>query len=345
MNMKDIAKLAGVSIASVSRAFQDPPSPYISQKQRQRILDICEELHYYPAVHSKRMNKQCANTVALLSRATSDNHDHDGVSDYFHFDFNFAAVTMGIQSMLYKQDKSLQMVLVTDDFIEERKHIQMVRSKMVDGMLIWGGLNTDTYIHELLAEGIPLVLLTTYPDNCECSKVTADEYGGMSRITEDIIKAGHSKIAVLPPYDLGSAGKERSRGIFETLKKHRIKPCWVAPESGFGFKYGKKMAGKMLEEISGVTCLVAPNDMAAWGCVEALNQAGYRVPDDISVTGADGLPFPSQPRLDSFYLPSYEIGATGAQVLHDLVNGIASNHHQILPVSRIEGNSIKYLPA
>lgn len=341
MNIKEVAKLAGVSVASVSRAFRNPPSPSVSPKQRERILRICEELHYYPDVHSQRMSRKCSNNITLLSRRINCDGKISGGD--LHFDYNFAAITMGIQQVLSQCGKSLQLVYLTDRFLRERQHLTMVRSKMTDGILFWGALRDDTCIQELIDEKIPLVLLTTGVENCDCPKVVADEYGGMKLVVETVIEAGHRRIAVLPPATMGSSGAERERAIRETLRSHGIEPAWIAPAGGFDYRYGQEMGRELLSSGIGVTCVIASNDMVAWGCINVLLEAGFRVPEDISVTGADGLRFPCPLCLTSFYLPSYEIGMEGAEMLTALIGGGKAERNRILPVSGITGNSIRRL--
>lgn len=341
MNIKEVAKLAGVSVASVSRAFQNPPSPSVSPKQRERILRICEELHYYPDIHSRRMSRKCSNNITLLSRHISSNDRIEGRD--LHFDYNFAAITMGVQHVLSQFGKSLQLVYLTDRFLEERQHLTMVRSKMTDGILLWGAWQNDRFVQELIDEKIPLVLLNTTVADCDCAKVVADEYGGMKMVAEAAMEAGHRRIAVLPPGTTGSSGVERERAIRDAFREHGLEPAWVAPGGGFDYAYGREMGLLLLQSGIEASCVIAPNDMAAWGCVAALHESGIRVPEDISVTGADGLGFPCTLCLASFYLPSYEIGVEGARLLTGLIAGDEVERTRILPVSRIAGNSIRQL--
>lgn len=341
MNIKEVAKLAGVSVASVSRAFQNPPSPSVSPKQRERILRICEELRYYPDIHSRRMSRKCSNTITLLSRHINCNGQL--TEGDLHFDYNFAAITMGVQHVLCRCGKSLQLVQLTDEFLRERQHLTMVRSKMTDGILFWGALQDDTCIQELLNEKIPLVLLTTVVNHCDCPRVVADEYGGMKLVVEAALEAGHRRFAFLPPLTMGSSGAERKRAVLDTLRDHGLKPVWTAPEDGFDFRYGREMGRKFLTDGTEATCIITPNDMAAWGCINAFEEAGLKVPADISVIGADGLRFPCPLYLDSFYLPSYEIGVEGTEMLIAMIEDRQVEHHRVLPVSRIAGNSIRNL--
>lgn len=339
MNIKEVAKLAGVSVASVSRAFQIPPSPLISVRQRERILKICEELHYYPDINSRRMNCKRSNCITLLSRHISCEQTIG--TSMRHFDHNFASITMGIQRVLADCGKSLQLMPVTDEFLRERRHLTMVRSKMTDGILFWGALQNETCVMELLNEDIPMLLLTTSVSGVSCPQVTADEYEGMRQVVRCVLKKGHRCIAILPSPEVGSSGEKRARAVRDELDAAGVTPCYIAPEAGFDYQCGWRMGRKILQEAPGVTCVIAPNDMAAWGCIAAFRKKGVRVPEDISITGADGIFTPDTMRLTSFYLPSYEIGETGAgQLVQWIESGIQPKLPEVLPTPLITGNSV-----
>ncbi|MEI2999747.1 MAG: LacI family DNA-binding transcriptional regulator [Victivallis sp.] len=344
MNIKEVAELAGVSVASISRAFQDPPSPYISKKQRERILKICEELQYYPDIHSQRLNAKRSNTIAFLSRHVAEMEVY-GAGGRRMFDYNFGSVIMGAQVALAGYGKSLQLILVDDAYLAERRHLKMVRSRMVDGILIWGAVESDSYVTELLREKIPVVLLTTdgVPGGAGCGSVVADEYAGMSMLIQAALDAGHRRIAVLEPGRSGSAGAARMRAVTDTLGRAGIAPVWISPENGFNYEFGRRMTAELLKSKVPATCVVASNDMAAWGCISELRNAGLRVPEDMSVVGADGIPVPGDSVVDSFHLPAYEIGLEGARTLCRGLEGEPGPRRLILPVARVFGNTIRPL--
>lgn len=340
MNIKDIAKKLGVSVASVSRAFQDPPSPYLSKKQREHILAVCNELQYHPDIHSRRMSSKRSGVIAFFVRDIG--HEHSTVNQmHSFFDYNLGNTLVGVQMALAKADKSLQLVVLTDEYLEKRKHIKMVRSKMVDAILIWGALKSDDYIRELEAENVPLVLLTTDFPNSICCKVFAGEYTGMESLMEDVIAAGHRSIALIKPGCDGTSGENRLLAIRQTLARHKITPSWISPEEGFSYDFGKRMAQKFLSSGEKATCIICGNDFSAWGCVAALKEVGLKVPDDISVTGGDAIPVPSELRIDSFYLPAYEIGMTGAKMICSRLDGESVTMHVSIPTSRVVGNTLK----
>jgi LacI family transcriptional regulator len=341
MNIKEIAKHAGVSVASVSRAFQNPPSPSLSERQRRHILDVCEKLHYYPDIHSQRMSSKRSNCIALMSHYLS--LDNNLRHPSFRFDMNFTSVVMGIQCVLQSSNLSLQLTQVTEDFILERRHINMVRSKMFDAILVWGALYSDNFVRELVSEDIPVILVSTTIPDCNCSKITADEYKGMAAMTKSVIAAGHRKIAVVIPGNQASSGDLRKNAVLATLNEAGITPAWLSDPVEFNFDGAYAATERLLRKAPDVTCIIAPNDISAGGVIEALLHHGRRVPEDISVTGGDGVLFFGPLKLHSFYMPSYELGVLAAQTALRQINGEKIISHQIVPVNMIPGNSLKKL--
>lgn len=338
VTIKDVAKAAGVSTASISRAFQDPPSPYLSEERRKFIRKLCDEMHYFPNIHSRRMSQKFANTIVLISRMMQENHSGGG---FFQCDLNWGMTAQGIMSALCAAGKSLQIINCDERFIKEEKYLEVIRSHTADGILIWGALREDEYISKMQQENIPFVQLETFIDGLENNCVLADEYTGFQKIVERVISAGHRNIAVIAPSLKASTGVTRFSAVMETLEKHRITPVWVSENGSFEGNYGISCAGSILKEAPQTTCVIAPNDAVAWNCINVFREKNLRVPQDISVTGADGLQIPGELQLESFYLPSWEIGNTAASELCSLLYGTKTTEiFRVIPTIPIHGNSI-----
>lgn len=339
VNIREIAKIAGVSVASVSRALKSEPSPKLSESQRKHILDICTKLHYCPNEHTRRVFSKRANTAAIFFppfKRISD--DFSGT----YIDMNFGACLMGAQSALRMHGIDLLLTEVTPEFLKSKRYLSMIRGKLLDGILLWGVLEQDAYIHEILKEGIPSIMLQTQKAECECSVVIADDYEGMHLLTEQVIAAGHRKVAIARTPEESSTGKRRIAGIIETLQKHGLKPEYITKQHGYGYRFGLSAAQEILENAPHITCIMASNDMAAFGCIDELRRHGLTVPDDISVTGADGLELPgSTIRINSFFSPAFEIGKRGAELLFEQINGKNEIQKICLPVTPVKGETIR----
>ncbi len=337
-NIRTIAEAAGVSIASVSRALQEPPSPKISAKQRKHILDICARMQYYPNAHTQRMFARRADTVAILfppyAKISSD-------AAAMAVDMNFAACMMGAQSVLAEHGIGLLLNELTPDYLEEKRYLRMIRGKAVDGVLVWGALSDDAWLPELLEVGAPAVMLQTSVEGCDCPKVVADDYRGMRTLMEEVLAAGHTRIGLAPASEQASIGCARNAAVRDALAAHGIRPAAEFPEEGYGYYFGRRAAAGLLAAEPKIDCIVNSNDMAAWGCIDELRSHGIAVPGDISVVGADGLHLPGDTQISSFSTPSLELGRTGAKLLLELFEGKVPPENTVLPVTPVPGNTIR----
>ena len=337
VNIREVAKVAGTSVASVSRALQDTPSPNLSSAQRAHILKVCEKLQYYPNEHTRRMFSQKSDTVALYFPAFSiTDDDFDG----HILDANFGACMQGIQKTLAENSIQLLLSEVNKDFLSAKRHLKMIRGKMVDGILIWGITQNDEYVQDLLSENIPFIMLQNEKADCECMKILADDYTGMFSVVKRLVEAGHKKVAIATPMDSSSAGIERLRGAIDALASYGLKPAYITKQRGFGHNFGVQAAQEIFDNCPDATCIAASNDMAAWGCIEVAKARGLRVPEDISITGADGLKIPGDTIISSFLYPSYEIGVQGAEYLLKMMSGKKIKERICLPAKAIHGNTI-----
>ena len=337
VNIREVARVAGMSIASVSRALHHQHSPYLSEGQRAHILKVCDELQYYPNEHARRMLSQRANTVAIFFPSFGIPENSFGSH---MLDANFGSCILGIQSVLAENTIQLMLCEVSEDFLLKKQHLNMIRGKMIDGILSWGITNNDEYVHGLLNEGTPLVMVQNEKKDCNCVKIIADDYLGMKSVLKRVFDCGHRKIAILNPLESSSTGCERKRGIDDALAEYGMKPGFITSGQGYGYEFGRQSAMEILDNCPDVTCIIASNDMAAWGCIEVARQRKLRIPEDISITGADGLKEPGDVIVSSFFSPSYEIGRQGAECLLKLIAGEKNTGRICLPTIPIIGNTL-----
>jgi LacI family transcriptional regulator, galactose operon repressor len=339
VNIREIAKKAGVSVASVSRALQIPPSEKISPVLRKKILTICDELQYSPNMHTVRMFSKRANTIAFIYPPYEHMHD---VFDKGQMDPGLGACISGAEEYFSARSIYLTLTSTTNKFIEQKEYLKIIRSKMVDGILLWGWTEKDKFLYELIEEKVPVVMIQNEALDVNITKVVADDYQGMKAVTEDVIAEGHRKIAVVAGGQSSSAGVQRLRGVLETLKKFNIEPCYISPQQGFGFELGYLSGKEFFSKQTGATCIIAPSDATALGIIEAAAERNIKVPDDISITGADGIKLGKRAQLTTYISPSFDIGHKGAELLLGKIENPSSPVQEIrYPTSFIKGQSVK----
>jgi LacI family transcriptional regulator len=340
-NIRDIARLAGVSVASVSRALRNEDGNGVSAELRKRILEICEKAQYYPNVHTVRMFSRRANTVAFLFPARMKNEE---TYETGAMDPNLAASIAGVEEELALDSIYTTLVSTSDSFIKKKEYLKLIRGKMVDGVILWGWSDKETYINELLEEKVPMVMIQCGGD-FKVSQITAQDYEGMKELVKYVIELGHRNISIASPLKTSSAGRNRLSGIMDALSDAGLKPAYVSNKGDYGVEFGYNAGLEILKNAPETTCVIASNDYAALGVIKAAKEKGLSVPEDLSVTGADGVKIPGLWELTTYFSPSYQIGLEGAKILKDLIGKPKRKPVKIsLPVKLIKGETTKELP-
>jgi LacI family transcriptional regulator len=280
-----------------------------------------------------------ANTVAFIYPPYESMHD---ALDMGRMDHNLGSCIAGAEGFLSEKSVYVTLTSTTGKFLNQKEYLKIIRSKMVDGVLIWGWTEKDEFLYELLEEKVPAVMLQTEAPKADISKVVADDYNGMKAIVEYVIEMGHRNIAIAKPSQSSSAGVMRFKGMIEVMKAHGLEPCYISKNSGFGPEFGYLAGKEILSRNTGATCIMAPNDTSALGIIEAAKELKISIPDDISLTGADGVKFLGQTQLTTYISPSFEIGHKGAELLSKLVEEPNTAPEKIcLPVTFIKGETVK----
>ncbi len=182
MNIREIAKLAGVSVASVSRAINGKDSRKLAPQTRERILRICEEHRYAPNGHMLRMSARRAYTIAFLIPS----NDHQGQGLSVRMDDNLSAAILGAEEELSLSSTFLNLAVLSDKFLAAKTHLESYRNKTVDGMLVWGWSGGD-YLQELVEEGVPTVLLQGEAEGIPVSSECPEDRHGMRMLADHVV--------------------------------------------------------------------------------------------------------------------------------------------------------------
>lgn len=338
VNIRSVAAAARVSIATVSRALQNPPSPLVTPELCQRIRSICEKMRYVPNIHTRRAFQRCSQTIGFFFRSSPLLEQNPASANT---DLNFSSALMSAHRELVANGYELLLCEVTEKMLKNKRHIVMAREKMLDGALIWGPRNDDTYVKDLFDEKLPLVQLSGRVKNLEAPSVTADDYQGMREIVKAVLQAGHKNIALLRPPLFSEVGHQRYTGVIDELAENKVTPAAVFVPKDFGYAAALPVARRFYKRKHRATCVITMDDMAAWGFIDVLSADGLKIPQNLSITGADGLFFPGHIHLSSYTRPSAQIGENAAKMLLDLINGKSIvNKHRLLSVKHIAGNTI-----
>ncbi len=334
VTIKDIARICGVGVATVSRALNDHPD--INPATKQKILDVVKEHGFVPNNSARNLKITDSRTIAVLVK---------GMTNPFFMKM-IGIMEEEIQAKRY----SLELRHVDEDTDEVEVAMELVREKKVRGIIFLGGLITHS-TEKLEKIGVPFVL-STIPVSDESagnySSVSVDDVAESRRIVNYLIKKGHKKIAFMgaSPSDT-SIGKLRLEGYMKALSDNGIRPddklIWHSDENSdtYSMQNGYDLMRRKLKKKNDFTAVCAISDTMAIGALKAIREAGLRVPEDIAVTGYDGIDMAvfCAPTLTTISQPFEEMARETCAILFDVIRHGAAHRKVIMEAAIIERES------
>lgn len=312
MNIKDVAKLAGVSIGTVSNVLND--SKPVSDELRNRVLAAVEELNYTKNVAASALKTKKTGNIGVVFTSLT------GVF--------FPAVLRGIQSKARELDYSVCVYESGEDAAYERKLVNRIASSWIDGLIIASFTNSLEKVNvdywkslENLSNGrghLPVVNLEWKPKYSKNSAVIIDQVNASKTATRHLIELGHKVIGFISGPVSSELVKLRHDGYMNALEEA-------------GLTYDKKyvitnryspLVGynemQSLLEYQEMTAVVCGNDQIGVGAVRAAISQGMRIPEDIAVIGFDNSFAGSliSPSLSTINVPSFAMGTLAMEQLH-----------------------------
>jgi len=297
----DVARLAGVSPITVSRLINN--SGYVSQKTRERVQAAIDELGYVPNVIARSLRSKRTNTFALLITDITNPFFTSlarGVED--------AASDAGFNVFFCNTDESMQ---------EEEKYVNLVLQKQVDGILFVPAHSASPSIERILEQGTPVVILDRRVTNAKVDVVRCDSELGAYQLIRLLIEKGHRLIAVLTGPEVVSTAEDRVRGYWRAMTEAGLANPDLVFYGSFTQASGYENAQRALSLSPQPTAFFAGNNFIADGALRALQDAGLKIPGDVSLVTFDDLPLSAvlEPVLTVARQPAYEMGRRGTQLL------------------------------
>lgn len=303
--IKDIAKIAGVSHTTVSRALND--SPYISSETKDRILSIAKHLNYTPNYNAKSLVLDKSYNIGLffstLNEGTSSSFFHDtvrGVNSVVNSRYNL--VIKGIDDY--------------DDY-------SFINKKSFDGIITMSqSLKDEVFISKVLEREIPQVVLNREVSGLSVINILSDDKKGAFNAVEYLISQGHKDIGIIEGKENFKSTVERRQGYLDALDKHGIAPRKEYIVKGkYNLESGYNGMKKLLELETKPTAVFCSNDDMAVGAVKAVLEKKLGVPEDISLVGFDDSVFSAyiSPALTTVKRPIEEISREGAKKLLNII--------------------------
>lgn len=301
--LADVARLAGVSTATVSRCLNEPEK--VASETRQRVVRSIEELGYTPNFGGKALASRQINTVGAVI-PTMDNAIFARGLQAFQEELSSNGLTLLVASSGY-------------DPIREFAQIRALVGRGADGLLLIGRQRPKSSYDFLSRRRIPFVIAWAYRKTRTMSHAGFDNRRAAMQMTERVIAAGHRHIAVIAGVTKGNdRASDRLQGVRDTLNARGLDATTMPViETHYSLKKGAHALAELMRISPRPTAVICGNDVLAAGAVIQAKKLGLRVPDNVSITGFDNIELASvsEPKLTTVHVPHRRMGKAAAQLL------------------------------
>lgn len=339
--IKDIAKICGVGVSTVSRAINNHPD--INSETKEKIMNAIREYGYVPNDSARNLKRADAKAVAVLIK---------GIANPF-----FTNMITVIEQECKKRHYAMELSHIEADEDEVDVAQKVVKEKRLRGIIFLGGLFSHSE-EKLKKLSVPFVFSTvgSIPENIskkQYSSISVDDRRESAKMVDYLIGLGHKQIAILvAEASEESVGKLRLEGYCDALKAHGIEVntnliCQTEEAlSHFSMENGYLSTKKLLERGEPFTALYAVSDALAIGARRALYEAGLRVPEDVSLAGYDGLDMAeySVPSLTTIRQPVEKMAKDTTKLLFDIISNKTKHQHIIYEAELLVRESTAKIP-
>lgn len=333
--LKDIAKRLNLSVGTVSKALKNYPD--ISQSTKDRVHALVKELNYKPNSFAQNLRNRESKIIGLIIPQI-----------VHHF---FANIILGVTEAAEKKGYLVIVLESAESYEVEKKHIDLLIKRNVDGLLLSLADNTIKYNHinDIIKMGMPIVLYDKISKSIDCNKIVIDDRKAAFNATKYLIDSGCKKIAHIRGALKPQTTIDRFLGYKNALKAHQMEfdDSIVFESQDLSFEDGKKFAKEIVanKEIDGV---FAFTDLLAAGVLKGLQECGVNIPGDISVMGFSNwlITRITTPTLSTIDQPGYDMGLQAFNLIYEEImsrkNQIRIRHRTIeLPADLIIRNSTR----
>lgn len=270
-----IARQANVSVSTVSKALSGHKA--ISQKTKDKINKIAEDLGYTPNATARSLVKKRANTIGVVYEVEF------GLRNLF-----FSAVLEEFRKNA--QQNGYDILLLSNNNESNIDYFKHCQSKNIDGALIVSVGQAPIEAVKKLTES-SMAVITLDPIEPDLNTIYSDSYKGMMMACEHLYDLGHRKIAFINGSYTNFIGKDRLKGYIDFMASKSLEPLYIedASNESYTFSEGYQTMKQICNKYGLVDAVTCASDLMAMGAITYVQKKGYKVPEDISVVGFDDL--------------------------------------------------------
>lgn len=333
MTIKDIARLSGYSVGTVSRVLNGSPS--VSPAARARVEAVVTEHGFRLNSNAKHLKQRASSGVAVIVKGTQN--------------MLFAGLVEKLQGLIRAAGSACLIYYIDEDDDEVAQAIQVCRERRPQGILFLGS-SLDALRARFAAVTVPCVLVTNSAQALglpNLSSVTTDDAAGARRAVEHLLALGHRRIGILGGrMEQSNAAATRYAGCLQAFQTQGLPfdPRRQLVMARFAMESGYHAMEALLRQMPDLTAVFAMSDVTAVGAIRAIRDRGLRVPEDVSVIGYDGILLGRYltPQLTTIRQHRDELASRSVDILLRCMEGEPAQH-VIVPFDLVPGESVKKL--
>jgi len=333
VTLKQIAETLNISITTVSKALKDYPD--VSKKTRKLVRETAKQLNYRPNSFAVNLRTKESKTVGLIIPEV-----------VHHF---FSTVIKGIIAQAEKKGYLVIILQSNESYELEKKQIDLLLSKHVDGILISLANETSDYKHitDVIDQDKPIVMFDKIAKIVNCSKIIIDDRKAAYIATKHLIETGCKRIAHFRGPMLPQNSIDRFLGYKKALLDHGLSYdpslVYICDCSDMSFIEGKQNAEQLLKDHNDVDGIFINTDMVAIGAITEFNERGVKIPEDISIVGFSNWFMSSAitPSLSTIDQPGYQMGKMAFKQLYKELKAIKKGKDVHSKIIELETSLVK----
>ncbi|MDF2532245.1 MAG: LacI family transcriptional regulator [Clostridia bacterium] len=314
-SLKDIAKLAGVSETTASKALNNYAD--VSEETKRKVRELAEKYDYTPNMAARNLARKKSNIIGLV---LSDIRETDSNGNIIF------RILIGAKNFCADKDFELLIISTDSKKQKDKKLAQLCRERQIAGVVIYGLKPGDPYFEEIAKAKLPCIAVDIRIKGEHLATVTTDNVAAVQEVVSHLYSKGHRNIAFINGLKQADVSKYRERGYRKALRELElpINESYIKYADYYeDMAYEKTI--ELINENPEVTAIFCASDLMALGALRAIKDLGKAVPGQVALVGFDGIQLSdySSPRLTTVVQDFKEIGRVAAEKLIKMINNEA----------------------
>lgn len=308
--ISDVAKAAGVSVATVSRVINGIAN--VSPETTAKVTKAIQELDYRPNLLGRNLRRTKSERILVLL---------PNISNPF-----YSEIVKGIEDVANRNGYNIMLCNTDSDIKREKKYIKMLKTRLADGAILMASEISCEELTELAKE-VSMVQCCEYKEGIPVSHVSIDNEKAAYKATKHLISLGHRKIAFIGANNQFLSSNLREKGYLRALSDEGIEPnpdylCY----GDYSYKSGLRNMKKLLNLQERPTAVFCVSDVMAIGAIRLAMEENLKIPEDLAVCGFDNIHFSWMftPSVTTIAQPMYDLGCTAMDALIRIIEGKSS---------------------